>query len=499
MAIHFTDGTFQGFTNTGLPNDGGSLESYISGTSTPVVTYTTSACSTANPTTMTLDSAGRFTVWLLSGVTYRFIHKTAGGATIWDKDGFAQADAGNITYTPAGTGAVARTIKAKLDGVVSVRDFGALGDGTTDDIAAFNAAWLHVKTRGGTLLLPPGTYLLSTTWTCDIVGPYNIEIQGRGAEMKAGAAVTGPAIRISAAYNEFLTDVTGLYFNHRGNANVQGCIEVLGGHCVRVSRCTVEMHSVKSGYYFVAFDTLTPGASEDDWNSFWCLVEGCSTRKRSGGESGEITYGIKLTGAVNAFTARNNTLSNCQYGIWAQAAGTTKTLPNAAVIEANSFETLSTAAVHVQMTPGQLGPTGWRLAFNRCETTTSFFSLATGGAVATNHSQPPLLIGNYCTAGSVTNWVLNPTSYPVSTFETRYPGFGPAVNNEVWQSGGMTFRFPTGSDLNLLDASGSTDYNRGKINFGGNYIWVNTSSTKVYVRSGQPTTATDGTVVGTQT
>jgi hypothetical protein len=48
--------------------------------------------------------------------------------------------ASQVTYTPAGTGAVATTVQSKLRESVSVKDFGAVGDGR-DDSAAFNAAF----------------------------------------------------------------------------------------------------------------------------------------------------------------------------------------------------------------------------------------------------------------------------------------------------------------------------------------------------------------------
>jgi len=51
-----------------------------------------------------------------------------------------RAKAGMITYKNDGTGAVVRTLKDKLGETVSVKDFGAVGDGIADDTAAIQAA-----------------------------------------------------------------------------------------------------------------------------------------------------------------------------------------------------------------------------------------------------------------------------------------------------------------------------------------------------------------------
>ena len=45
-----------------------------------------------------------------------------------------------MPYVPAGTGAVTRTAQSKMRDIVSVKDFGAVGDGIADDTAAIQAA-----------------------------------------------------------------------------------------------------------------------------------------------------------------------------------------------------------------------------------------------------------------------------------------------------------------------------------------------------------------------
>lgn len=69
-----------------------------------------------------------------------------------------------LAFTQTGTGASSRTVDAKLkDGWVSVKDFGATGDGVTNDTTAINNAIAAVNTAGGGVVyFPPGTYATTT-------------------------------------------------------------------------------------------------------------------------------------------------------------------------------------------------------------------------------------------------------------------------------------------------------------------------------------------------
>lgn len=65
------------------------------------------------------------------------------------------ADLANaLPFTQSGEGVVARTVQDKLRDFVSVLDFGAIGDGVTDDAAAFQEA----LNSGKAVRVPPGAY-----------------------------------------------------------------------------------------------------------------------------------------------------------------------------------------------------------------------------------------------------------------------------------------------------------------------------------------------------
>ena len=64
-----------------------------------------------------------------------------------------------VTFLAAGSGASQRTVLDKLRDVVSVKDFGAVGDGVADDTAAINAA----LAASNNVSFPFGTYRITNT------------------------------------------------------------------------------------------------------------------------------------------------------------------------------------------------------------------------------------------------------------------------------------------------------------------------------------------------
>jgi hypothetical protein len=75
----------------------------------------------------------------------------------------ANIDSSKLSFLQAGSPAVRRTVQSRLRDTLSVKDFGVVGDGTTDDTAKINAALAYVATAGGTLFFPQGNYLVTGT------------------------------------------------------------------------------------------------------------------------------------------------------------------------------------------------------------------------------------------------------------------------------------------------------------------------------------------------
>jgi hypothetical protein len=90
-------------------------------------------------------------------------------------------DSDSINYTQGGTGSQQRTVTSKLQESVSVKDFGAVGDGVADDTAAIQAA-IDACTKGGSVFIPSGYYKfssLSSAKAIRLIGDgFNNEIQG---------------------------------------------------------------------------------------------------------------------------------------------------------------------------------------------------------------------------------------------------------------------------------------------------------------------------------
>jgi hypothetical protein len=72
-------------------------------------------------------------------------------------------NASAVVFNSGFTGAINRTAEAKMSEMPSVLDFGAIGDGLTDDTAAFNAAWAATDPQA--VYVPAASYAITGTVT----------------------------------------------------------------------------------------------------------------------------------------------------------------------------------------------------------------------------------------------------------------------------------------------------------------------------------------------
>lgn len=111
-----------------------------------------------------ISNAGTPAQIYIDGVNFSILVQDSNGAMVYNfPEGTGIGpDACGVTYNPPFTGAVSYPVCQKLAQTVSVKDFGAVGDGVTDDYDAINAAWLYCYPIGANLYFPAGTYLVVT-------------------------------------------------------------------------------------------------------------------------------------------------------------------------------------------------------------------------------------------------------------------------------------------------------------------------------------------------
>jgi parallel beta-helix repeat protein len=258
MAILSPVPKLQFFDANGVPLSGGKLYSYAAGTTTPLATYTSASGLVANTNPIILDSRGEASVWL-GDTSYKLKLTSATDVEIWTVDNIdvisalttlaASNGSSLVGYVQTGTGAVATTVQARLRQSLSVKDFGATGDGSTDDTTAIQNA-LNAGT-GRSVYFPAGTYRISTT----LVVKTKTTLIGEGMNKSIikltsgfGAGVTGIRNDITSGtvnvYYDTDLEFFGLTFDGNNNSTRTGeLIGIAKVQNVTFSNCSFQNHT----------------------------------------------------------------------------------------------------------------------------------------------------------------------------------------------------------------------------------------------------------------
>jgi hypothetical protein len=125
----------------------------------------------------------------------------------YDGGVISNINASQVLYDPAGTGAVQTTVQTKLREYVSVKDFGATGDGITDDTAAIQAA-ITASTGANKLIFPRGTYRFSSPLTIS-----NIDVDFQKSILRYDGPVGNFALRLSSNAGAGINQINGNRFS----------------------------------------------------------------------------------------------------------------------------------------------------------------------------------------------------------------------------------------------------------------------------------------------
>lgn len=170
---------------------------------------------------------------------------------------------------------------------INVKDHGALGDGTTDDTAAIQAALDSVPDAGGHVHFPAGTYLVPAGGlTCD--ERVKITGEGMGVSLVHMTALTGTLLTLAAPWSV----VEDIGLTHPLGATRDA--NLTGLYCS--ARDFTHLHRVQVSGFLKGARVL---------NGIYFTIDGCSFRDFH-------TAGLELSYA-SAGDAGDSTVSNCTF------------------------------------------------------------------------------------------------------------------------------------------------------------------------------------------
>lgn len=219
---------------------GASVAVYVYGTTTPATIYSGNGTGLLPSNTVTTSSLGEFSFYAANGryslsiTATNFVAESYSDFILYDPADIGAVTASSVAFTPfgtvaatnvqnaiqevvadlagasgsslvgflqSGTGAQATTVQAKLRETVSVKDFGAVGDGIADDTAAIQAALDYGATSGITVIAS-GTFKITS----------KVTIKGNADFSDATINVYGtPAIALEISTGNTANPTTILY------------------------------------------------------------------------------------------------------------------------------------------------------------------------------------------------------------------------------------------------------------------------------------------------
>lgn len=234
-----------------------------------------------------------------------------------------------VGFIQEGTSATSRTAQSKMRDLVSVKDFGAVGNGSADDTAAIQAA----LNTGRQVYLPSGTYQISAALTITL-GNTGVYGDGYGTVIRT-TSTTADIFTVGDGTNEIsglsfsdfvvwstVTKSAGIVFNNRfvtdsrwsnvyvgtidlyvANGNAHRLFD--GYYFNRFSQCSIE-----GGQVVVSNDGIKARGNADQSFGAELSVDGGLRVYKAGGK------GIHLGGACGGVYLDRVDFSECYRGVY---------------------------------------------------------------------------------------------------------------------------------------------------------------------------------------
>ena len=208
-----------------------------------------------------------------------------------------------VGFQQSGTGAVATTVQAKLRETVSVKDFGAVGDGVTDDTTAIQNA---VNAASEVRFTPGKTYIVSPQTLSSLGGGVGIcinvssnrrlVIYGATIKQKDGTGGSGAVIGNTAAVQNVLIEGGTVDGNRANTSNTMGGIVFYNA-----TNCEIRKVLVKGSRQIGAgFRSTTTGFGKNAVRD--CIIEDSGY---IGIQCNRQDLGVEISGNIVDFSVDN--------------------------------------------------------------------------------------------------------------------------------------------------------------------------------------------------
>lgn len=252
----------------------------------------------------------------------------------WDADHAIAGNASDLDFVQSDATAVTRSVDDKLKDFLVAKDFGATGDGSTDDLAALQRAITAAVAGNKSLGVTHGTYAISNKLECGYAGLQIIALEGGVTIKRTGSAGTvvsfdGSASTGGETYNQVFggpnvinidgNDIgtIGLYVSECHNSSFRVNVRDVSTRPVSATTCVESDFEVTSSSNDAAFTTVAAtgclfdaqaggryklileGIGGSDYGATFTGGQACHV---TGTVEGCLSGGIRLNGNTIGFT-----------------------------------------------------------------------------------------------------------------------------------------------------------------------------------------------------